>query len=83
MPATDLARHLEEHGEEEINLAEIPSRRRQLVAVPRQATLRQALDILNQSGADAVYAVQPIGQAADRIFGVATREDITQGYRLQ
>ncbi|MEX2525379.1 MAG: chloride channel protein [Gammaproteobacteria bacterium] len=83
MPAADLARYLEESEEEEIRLMEVPSRRQQLVAVRQQATLQQALDKLDESGAEAAYAIEPIGTAADRIYGVATRQEITDGYRLR
>ncbi len=75
MPAADLGRYLEENDEEEIRLMEVPSRRQQLVAVRQQATLQQALDMLDESGAEAVYAIEPIGPAADRIYGVATRQE--------
>jgi len=83
MPAADLARYLEESEEEEVNLMEVPSRRQQLVAVSQQATLQQALDSLDASDAEAVYAIEPIGSSADRIYGVATRRDISEGYRLR
>lgn len=83
LPAADLARYLEETQEEEIDLMEIPGKRQQLMRVPYQSTLQQALDILDQSEADAIYVVRPLGFAAERIYGVATRKDITEAYHLK
>jgi CIC family chloride channel protein len=83
MPAADLARYLEESEDEEINLLEIPAKRRQLAPVQQQATLHQALMILDESKAEALYVIQPIGTSADRIYGVVTRQDIEENYRLQ
>lgn len=83
MPAADLARFLEENTEfeGELDLFEIPSKRLQLAPVLQQATLQQALKILNESEAEALYVIQPIGVAADRIFGIVTVQDIEQSYQ--
>ena len=79
----DLARHLEESEGEEIDLLEIPAKRRQLAPVQQQATLQQALTILEEGEAEALYVILPIGTSADRINGVVTRQDIEQNYRLK
>ncbi len=81
MPAADLARHLEENDEETINILEIPSKRRQLASVYQQSTLQQALKILDESEAEALYVIRPIGSSADRIYGIVTRQDIEEAYR--
>lgn len=93
MPGADLARYLEEtHAEKlkqyvdpelEIDLQELPSKRKQLVAVSSQATLQQALKILDESDAEALYVIKPIGSSADKIFGVVTRQIIEEAYRYR
>jgi chloride channel protein, CIC family len=82
MPATDLARHLEETDDDEIDLLEIPSKRRQLVQVAIESTLQQAQQLLNDSEAEALYVTRKIGPSADRIFGIITQEDIEKHYRV-
>jgi len=82
MPATDLARHLEETDDEEIDLLEIPAKRRQLVKVTIESTLQHAQQLLNESEAEALYVTRKIGQSADRIFGIITQEDIEKHYRI-
>ncbi len=82
MPATDLARHLQETDDEEIDLLEIPAKRRQLVKVAIESTLQHAQQLLNESEAEALYVTRKIGPLADRIFGVITQEDIEKHYRV-
>ena len=81
MPAADLARYLEETDDKLINVLEIPSRRRQLAPVYQQSTLQQALTILDESEAEALYVIRRIGMSADRIYGIITRQDIEEAYR--
>ena len=81
MPAADLARHLEENHDETIQVMEIPSKRRQLAPVIQQSTLQQALKILDESEAEALYVIRPLGTSADQIFGIVTRQDIEEAYR--
>ncbi len=82
MPATDLARHLEETEDEELDLLEIPAKRRQLVQVAIESTLQHAQQLLNESDAEALYVTRKLGVSADRIFGVITQEDIEKHYRV-
>jgi chloride channel protein, CIC family len=87
MPAADLARYIDDGDselaeEEQIDLTEIPSKRQQLAAVRQQSTLQQAFSILNESDAEALYVIRPMGSAADRIYGIVTREHIEKSYRL-
>jgi chloride channel protein, CIC family len=82
MPATDLARHLQETDEEEIDLLEIPAKRRQLVQVNLESTLQHAQQLLNESDAEALYVTRKLGQSADRIFGIITQDDIEKHYRV-
>jgi hypothetical protein len=93
MPGTDLARYLEQtHAEKlkqdgdpelKIDLQELPSKRKQLAAVSSQATLQQALKILDESDAEALYVIKPLGSSADKIFGVVTRQIIEEAYRYR
>lgn len=82
MPATDLARYLETEDDEEIDLLEIPAKRRQLAQVSRQSTLQHAQNVLNDSDAEALYVTKKLGASADRIFGILTQEDIEKHYRF-
>jgi len=81
MPAADLARHLEENHDDTIQVMEIPSKRKQLTPVIQQSTLQQALKILDESEAEALYVIRPLGTSADQIFGIVTRQDIEEAYR--
>jgi len=93
MPGTDLARYLEETSAEklkqdenpelEIDLRELPSKRKQLAAVSSQATLQQALKLLDEADAEALYVIKPLGRSADKIFGVVTRQIIEEAYRYK
>ncbi len=82
MPATDLARHLEETDDEEIDLLEIPAKRRQLAQVNLESTLQHAQQLLNESDAEALYVIRKLGISADRIYGILTQEDIEKHYRV-
>jgi CIC family chloride channel protein len=84
MPAVDLARYLFEHQDEEsINLGDIPAERREIAAIDFQATLQEALTLLNTSGADALYVVRRTIPGLSRIYGIITRGDINRSYNLE
>jgi len=82
MPAVDLARFLEESETDTIALSQIPAQRYQLAAVHLQATLQEAIDKLEQSGAEAIYVEQPTSPDARRIRGILTRSQIESAYGL-
>lgn len=82
MPATDLARHLEETDDEEIVLLEIPAKRRQLAKVSLESTLQYAQQQINDTDAEALYVTRKLGPSADRIYGIITQEDIEKHYRV-
>ena len=82
MPATDLARHLEETDDEEIVLLEIPAKRRQLAKVSLESTLQHAQQQINDTDAEALYVTRKLGPSADRIYGIITQEDIEKHYRV-
>ena len=82
MPATDLARNLEETNDEEIVLLEIPAKRRQLAKVSIESTLQHAQQQINDTDAEALYVTRKLGPSADRIYGIITQEDIEKHYRV-
>jgi len=82
MPATDLARHLEETDDDEIVLLEIPAKRRQLTKVSLESTLQHAQQQINDTDAEALYVTRKLGPSADRIYGIITQEDIEKHYRV-
>jgi len=82
LPAVDLARHLgEQTADGEIDLLEIPARRREVVSIELQASLQEALEKLDRSGAQAVYVERMIAPAFRKTYGVLTREQIESAYR--
>jgi chloride channel protein, CIC family len=83
MPAADLARQMHEHPEkEECSLTEIPAERRDVSAVNFQATLQEAVSILDSHDADALYVTRHTIPGISRVYGVLTREDIDRSYHL-
>ncbi len=84
LPAADLARQLSEAPEEDgFDLLEIPAAREQVAPVALQATLQEALQAMDASGAEALYVTATIPADADvtRIYGVLRRGDIERSYR--
>jgi hypothetical protein len=87
MPAADLARFIDDSDpdsieDEQIELTEIPSKRQEMASVRQQSTLQQVSAILNDTDAEALYVIRPLGSAADRIYGIVTLEHIEKSYRL-
>ncbi len=86
MAAVDLARHLQgqdemDVGVEEIDLLEIPARREQVGAVNLQATLQEALGLIEGGVAEALYVERMIAPGIRHIYGVLTKEQIESAYR--
>ena len=87
MPAVDLARYLEDSGTQavesgEIDLSEIPAQRYRLASVHSRATLQEAMERLEGSGAEAIYVEQSTVPGIKRILGILTRSRIESAYRL-
>ena len=81
--ARDLAREIQEHPQEaDYLLTEIPAERREITAVDFQATLQEALEILNANDAEALYVTRHTIPGISRVYGVLTREDIARSYRV-
>ncbi|MDX1519364.1 MAG: chloride channel protein, partial [Gammaproteobacteria bacterium] len=81
MPAADLLRFIQSKDKDRIIMTEVPAKRLELAPVPQQATLEQARKILDESDAEALYVITPLGHSADRIFGIITRQDIEARYQ--
>ncbi len=82
MPGIAIASHLSQDADaEEIDLLEIPADRFELAAVHLQATLQEALDILNREGVEALYVTRPIAPGINHIYGVLTRGRIESAYQ--
>lgn len=81
MPAIDLARHLQESEESEIDLMEIPARRSQVTSIHLQATLQEALDKLENSGAETIYVEHSTASGISHVYGIITRDHIESAYR--
>jgi chloride channel protein, CIC family len=82
LPAVDLARALKEQPEaKELDLLAIPAQRSQVTGVLLQATLQEALERLNATGAEAVYVSDDALPGFEHVYGVLTRERIERSYR--
>jgi len=84
--AVDLARHVQsdeegEGGVEEIDLMEIPAWREQIAPINLQATLQQALELLDDDPAEALYVERMTAPGIRRIYGILTREQVESAYR--
>jgi H+/Cl- antiporter ClcA len=79
--ALDLALALEQEALADLDLMEIPGRRLQLAPVHLQATLQEALEQLERTGAEALYVERMTAPGIKPIFGVLTREQVESAYR--
>ncbi|MEN8171097.1 MAG: chloride channel protein [Pseudomonadota bacterium] len=82
MPASDLARHIEEceKDEDTLDLLAIPAKRLQVAAIPFQATLEEGREIMRSSQSEALYVVRDTLTHQPTIFGILSREDIEANY---
>lgn len=82
LPAADLARQLAEAAEQSVfDLLELPAARLQVAPIALQATLQEALETMNTSGAEALYVTMQADADLARIYGVLRRTDIERSYR--
>jgi CIC family chloride channel protein len=72
-----------ENLDQEIDLLELPSKRIELGPISSQATLQQALKTLDESDAEALYVIKPLGLSADKVFGIVTRQMLEEAYRYR
>ena len=83
MPAADLAREIQENPDKETcSLTDIPAERRDVTAIDFQATLQEALGVLNTNDAEVLYVTRHTIPGIRRIYGLLTREDIDQSYSV-
>lgn len=82
MPGVDLARNIEEGNGDELDLLEIPARRYQLTSISMLASLQEAMEKLQESGAEALYVERVDRHRAVTIQGILTREQIESAYRF-
>ncbi len=87
LPAADLARYVVELDKEDtsqsIDLLAIPAQRRQVQSLHFQATLREALDRFEETGAEALYVERTSAPTIKTILGVLTQEDINNYYHYK
>jgi hypothetical protein len=82
LPAIDMAQALgEPEAKDPLDLLAIPAQRHQVVRVTLQATLQEALDALDRSGAEAAYVGEEMPAGPGHVHGVLTREQIERSYR--
>ncbi|HEC17986.1 MAG TPA: chloride channel protein [Gammaproteobacteria bacterium] len=84
--AADLALYLntqediqEDTLEQAVDLLEIPAQRENIVYIPQQATLQEALDTMDEKAVDAL-CVSPV-PGTHNIIGILTRQNIETYYR--
>ena len=82
LPAVDLVRQtMEKPDAEELDLLDLPAARLQFAPIPLEATLQEAVDALDASGAEALYVVaRPPSFGAPPAYGVVTRAAIDTYY---
>ena len=82
MPGIAVASALSLEPEaQEIDLLAIPGSRLELAPIHLQATLQEALDLMQTHGAEALYVQRMIVPGITHIYGVLTRERIESAYR--
>lgn len=82
LPAMNLARQRMEAPEaDELDLLEFPAQRLQLAPIALQATLHEALEVMDVSAAEALYVTRPAAYDGTPGYGIITRTDIDKRYR--
>ena len=80
--AADLAHYLKDKSDsDEIDLEQIPGQRLLSCHINLQASLDEAVKALEQSGADALHIQHPTNTQIP-VYGILTRDDIKQSYRI-
>lgn len=86
MLAVDLARHLQDIERKDgdsgqIDLMIIPARRFDVTSINLQATLQEAVEMLESGAAEALYVQRMTAPGIHRIYGVLTREHVESAYK--
>ncbi|MCP4042906.1 MAG: hypothetical protein GY731_13270 [Gammaproteobacteria bacterium] len=80
--AADLARALETNPEAKtFDLLQIPADRLEVAPIAMEATLKEAQETMDSTGAELLYVTRPAAPGISHIFGVLTREAIEESYR--
>lgn len=89
LPATDLARHLNEldHSDDDaqpqnLDLLKIPAKRLDTAATTIVATLQEAYEQMQSEQCRVLFIRGAHGESKKRIYGVITREHIESSYRV-
>ncbi len=68
---------------EKIDLINIPANRRDIGPVQYQATLDEALNVFDQTSAEALYVQRHVAPTIQRIYGVLLKSDIENYYQYR
>lgn len=89
LPATDLARYLNELDnmgidkfDTELDLLRIPAKRLDTAAITIVATLQEAFEKMESEQCDFLFIRGAHGESKKLIYGVVTREHIEKSYRI-
>ena len=92
LPATDLARYLNELSDSEgennqqpisqIDLLKIPAKRLDTASIGIVATLQEAYEKMQSQQCEVLYITGAHGTARERIYGVITKRHIESSYRV-
>ena len=82
MPALDLARHLTESKDKEIDLMQIPAKRLEIAPIHLQASVDEALNQLDKSDAEALHVQTSSASGKRQIYGLLTRATLQNAYRI-
>ncbi|MFT7654621.1 MAG: CIC family chloride channel protein [Candidatus Azotimanducaceae bacterium] len=81
MPTLDVIAYLENSKPERVNLKEIPATRKDVTSIMLQATLKEALDVMNETGHESLYVNRISAPMIDSVVGIITRQDIESYYQ--
>lgn len=83
LAAIDLVRDRKEHPDEhEYDLLTIPGERLQTSPIDLRATLLEAQQVMQKTGAKALYVISQSVPGIPRVHGVITSKDVENGYQF-
>lgn len=81
LPTVDVIAYLENNKPERVNLKEIPATRKNVSSIMLQATLKEALDVMDETGHESLYVNRISAPMIDSVVGIITRQDIESYYQ--
>jgi H+/Cl- antiporter ClcA len=82
LPVADVERRAKDQvGGTEVELVDVPEAGVRVTPIELQATLKEALEAMQETGTEALYVAQQPVPGIERIYGVLTRADIERYYR--